>query len=228
MPKLYLSQANQGHNAGKLGYIEKAGMDAIIHATLKEFEADTRWHVYHTKAGDRIDTAEANCEEANRLNVDWYVAVHSNAGGAGAQGTIGFYYSMKSKGFGMAKAIVGAVGPLSPGAHDGLVQRPDFIEVHRPKAPACLIELDAHDWEIGVKWLTGQRPKIARALYVGICKGAGLRPLDVVAPLDYRPLKVAAVKVAEALKLPHDGVSVDANSKGAPFATLLRAIADHQ
>lgn len=182
--KLYLSQANQGHNAGVWhGYTEKAGMDAIIHSLLKEFAADNRFTVYHTAAGDRIDTAIANCDEANRIGVDRYVALHSNAGGTSARGTIGFYHSTSAKGKKLCAAIVKAVSPLSPGADHGIRTMDGFIEIHRPNAPACLIELEAHDWKIGDEWLMGKRPQIARALYEGICRGVGLVPRPVSVPL---------------------------------------------
>jgi hypothetical protein len=104
--------------------------------------------------------------------------------------------------------------------------RDGFIEIHRPIAPAVLIELEAHDWKAGVGWLTGKVPEIARALYEGICKGVGLTPLGEVTAFDYRPLKVEAIKAADALKIPHSGVDPEASSKGAPFESLLRAIAD--
>ena len=43
--------------------------------------------------------------------------------------------------------------------------------------------------------------------------------------VDYRPLKVAAVKVADAVKLAHEGVDVTEEAKGRPFDDLLVAIA---
>lgn len=174
--KLYLSQANQGHNGGPNGYTEKAGMDAIIHALVAVFKSDPRFVTKHTVAGDRIDTASANGIEANAWGADYYVALHSNAGGAGARGTFGYYLSKASRGYKVAQAIVAAVSPLSPGPNSALIAMPGFIELHTPHAPACLIELEAHDWKTGVEWLTGQRPAIARALYEGICKGTGHAP----------------------------------------------------
>ena len=47
------------------------------------------------------------------------------------------------------------------------------------------------------------------------------------AGVDYRPLKVAAVKVAKSLRIAHAGVVLTAKGKGAPFEKLLVAIADH-
>jgi len=226
MPKLYLSQANQGHNAGPLGYTEKAGMDAIIHALLREFASDPRFTVKHALAGDRIDTATENCDEANRWGADYYVALHSNAGGVGARGTIGFYHSRSPKGKALCAAIVKALAPLSPGADHGIQTKDGFIEVHRPNAPSCLIELEAHDWKIGVEWLVGKRPLIARALYEGICEGVGLEPKNGV--VDYRHLKKAALAIAKKLGLPTTGVNGNVVGKGPAFEALLRAIADHK
>jgi len=172
--RIYLSQANQAHNAGPGGYTERAGMDAISKATASVFAKDKRFVVKRNSA-DSIDTAARNCDAANAWGADYYVALHSNAG---ERGTVVFYHSRSPKGRRLATALLAAIAPLSPGAEGpGRVQTKDgFIEVHRPIAPAVLIELEAHDWKTGTTWLTGKKPAIARALYEGICKGVGLVP----------------------------------------------------
>jgi hypothetical protein len=175
--KLYISQANQAHNAGPGGYTERAGMDAISKATAAVIAKDARFTVKRNSASG-VDTAAANCDQANAWGADYYVALHSNAG---MKGTVVFHYSTSAKGRKLAEALQAAIAPLSPGAEAGdRVQTKDgFIEIHRPNAPAVLIELEAHDWAVGTSWLTGKRPAIARALYEGICKGVGLKPLPV-------------------------------------------------
>ena len=225
MIKLYLSQANQGHNPGPLGYNEKAGMDAIIHTLLQVLEKDDRFKAYHPVAGNRIDTAYENTQEANRIGVDYYIALHSNAGGVGARGTIGFYHSGSPKGKKMCSEIVQAVSKVSPGSDHGVVTMDGFIEIKYPDAPACLVELEAHDWKIGVEWLTGERKVIADALYRGICAGCGLKPLEKPTGVDYRPLKAEAIKVAKQLKIPCDQVDPKTRAKGPAFEQLLRDIA---
>lgn len=227
--KLYVSQANQAHNAGPGGYTEKAGMDAISKALAGILARDDRFLVKRNAAGSRIDTAAENGAEANAWGADYYVALHSNAGGPGARGTFGFYYSRGSKGYALAAAIVREVSPLSPGKNEALVAMPGFIELHTPRCPACLIELEAHDWAEGVKFLTGQKQVIAEALYRGICRGLGLAPArEKPEGVDYRPLKREAVRVARQLRIPRDGVDGTARGKGEPFEQLLRAIADHE
>lgn len=194
--KLYISQANQAHNAGPGGYTERAGMDAISKATAAIFAKDSRFLVKRNAASG-IDTAAANCDQANAWGAQYYVALHSNAGGVGARGTIGFYHSASPRGKRLCAAIVGAVAPLSPGADHGIRAMNGFIEIHRPHAPACLIELEAHDYRVGTAWLTGKRPAIARALYGGICKGVGLTPKPAK-PVPAKPLttgKTVTVKV---------------------------------
>jgi N-acetylmuramoyl-L-alanine amidase len=174
--KLFISQANQSHNAGPGGYTEKAGMDAISRTLAKVFAADDRFVVRSNSAGSRVDTAAENADEANRWGADYYVALHSNAG---MRGSVTFYHSGSPRGKRLAVAIQAAVAPLSPGKETaGRVRTMDgFIEIHRPHAPAVLVELEAHDWKVGVRWLTGQRKAIALALYRGICRGVGLAPL---------------------------------------------------
>jgi N-acetylmuramoyl-L-alanine amidase len=226
--KLYISQANQAHNAGPGGYTEKAGMDAVSRALTDVFKRDARFALKRNAVGERIDTATENGLEANSWGADYYVALHSNAGGPGARGTFGFYFSKGSKGYALAKAIVAEVGPLSPGTGSALIAKPGFIELHTPRCPACLIELEAHDWADGVKFLTGQKQAIAEALYRGICRGLGLAPAaEKPEDVDYRPLKREAVRIARRLRIPREGVDTAARGKGEPFETLLRAIADH-
>lgn len=177
--KVYLSQANQAHNAGPAGtgYMEKAGMNAITWTLAQMLKRDSRFLVKRNSAGNRVDTAAANCDEANAWGADLYSAWHSNAGGVGARGTIVFYFSTSKVGKRVAKALSDALSPLSPGADHGIAAHDAFIELHRPNAPAVLVELEAHDWVTGVRWLTTQRKKIARAAYEGICRGLDLEPL---------------------------------------------------
>lgn len=200
--KLYISQANQAHNAGPGGYTERAGMDAISKATAAVFAKDKRFTVKRNSASG-VDTASANGLEANRWGADYYVAIHSNAGGTGARGTFGYYYSNGSKGYKLAHAIVAAVSPLSPGPGSALIAMPGFIELHTPHAPACLIELEAHDWKTGTTWLTGKRPQIARALYEGICKGVGLAPRSTKSvPTKHVPAKPLTTGKTTTVKVP--------------------------
>jgi len=173
--KLYISQANQAHNAGPKGYTEKAGMDAISRRLAKLLVKDGRFTVKRNTAGARIDTASENTREANAWGADYYVALHSNAG---MRGTIVFHHSTSPRGKALAKAIFNQIAKLSPGAETGTRIRAwdGLIEIHGPKAPAVLVELEAHDWAGGVAWLTGKREAIALALYRGVCKGVGLKP----------------------------------------------------
>jgi len=173
--KLYISQANQEHNAGPDGYREREGMAAISKKLAAVFAKDKRFRVYRNSASG-VDTAAANCDEANRLGVDLYLALHSNAG---MKGTVTFYSSRSPKGKKLAEAIYDAIDHLSPGKESGdrTKTMDGFIEIHRPNAPAVLVELEAHDWRTGVEWLTGERDEIAHALYEGVCKGEGLDPI---------------------------------------------------
>lgn len=194
--KLYISQANQAHNAGPGGYTERAGMDAISKATAAVFAKDSRFAVKRNSASG-VDTASANTHEANAWGADYYVAMHSNAG---MKGTIVFFHSGSPKGRTLADALYHAIAPLSPGKElGGRTQVWDgLIEIHGPNAPACLIELEAHDWKTGTSWLTTKRPQIARALYEGICKGVGLKPLPVKPPVPLTTGKTVTVKVPTA------------------------------
>lgn len=190
--KVYISQANQAHNAGPGGYTEKAGMDAISKLLAGLLKADGRFLVKRNVAGDRVDTAAENADEANRWGADRYYALHSNAGGIGARGTFAFYHSASAKGKAMALAVFKALAPLSPGTEVGtrVIAKDGFIEVHRPHAPAVLVEIEAHDWKTGVEFLTGKRKQIARALYEAVCAAESLKPRPAPVALTGKVLKV--------------------------------------
>ena len=73
---------------------------------------------------------------------------------------------------------------------------------------------------LGDKWGSlgfSYDPDEQLAEYVGQWPYTAPKPVTV----DYRPLKVAAVKVADDLKIPHDGVDVTVEAKGEPFDALL-------
>lgn len=175
--KLYISQASQLHNAGPGGYTERAGMIAISRALGRRFARDPRFIVKRSPDSG-VDRATENSDAANAWHADYYVALHSNAG---MRGTVVFHHSASGKGKALAQAIYAAIAPLSPGAETGtrVQTRDGFIEIHRPNAPAVLVELEAHDYTGGVAWLTGKRAAIAQALYVGTCRGIGLEPLKL-------------------------------------------------
>jgi N-acetylmuramoyl-L-alanine amidase len=184
--KLYISQANQAHNAGPHGYTEKAGMIAIQKRVAKLLAKDPRFTVRCSPTSG-IDTATENSIAANAWGAQRYLALHSNAG---MRGTIAFYHSRSPQGKALAEAIVREVAPLSPGKETGdrVQTRDGFIEVHVPDCPAVLVELEAHDWAGGVAWLTGKREEIALALYRGVCRGCGLTPRD------FRPFVTVRVR----------------------------------
>lgn len=222
--KIYLSQANQAHNAGPGGYTEKAGCDAINRQVARWLAADDRFLVKRNVAGDRVDTAQENVNEANAWGADRYVATHSNAG---MKGTIVFYHTGSPKGLKLATCLYRELAKLSPGVETGdrVKDWDGLIEIHGPNAPAVLVELEAHDWKIGTTWLVGQRMLIARNMYEGICRGCGVEPLP--ASTDYRPLKKAALAVAKQIGVDASGVDASVPGKGPAFEDLLRRIASH-
>jgi hypothetical protein len=180
--KVYLSEANQAGNVGADGTTEKQFMVPIVNALYTLLDRDPRFAPYHCTYSGR-DTASENVAEANRLGVDRYVALHSNAGGTGARGTICFYHSGSVKGKALATALYAAIAPLSPGTSDhGIAPHDGFIEIGGPDAPAALLEIEAHDWRTGCEFLH-RYAVIARALYKGVCRGCGFEPsVEVLDP----------------------------------------------
>ncbi len=215
--KVYLSQANQKHNVGPLDYTEKEGCAAIVKKLAAVFDADERFKVKCAPVGNLIDTADENIAEANEWDADYYVAVHTNAG---EKGTITFHHSNSPKGKKLAQAIYKEVAPLSPGKEpSGRVRVMDgFKEIRGPRAPACLVELEAHDWKTGVEWITGEVADIAWALYRGICKGVGKTPKTRAKP---KPARIALTARDVTMTRP---IGVKAGWRNVGFSRYLKRV----
>ena len=173
--KIYLSQANQAHNAGPLASTEKAGMNAIAWSVAQLLMKDGRFEVKRNSAGDRIDTAYRERSGGEPLGRRPLHRLPLQRRHEGHDRLPPFAESERREDGEGARARdrrpLAGQGDRRPCAPwDGL------IEIKYPNAPAVLIELEAHDWKTGVQWLTTKRRTIARELYEGICRGVDLEP----------------------------------------------------
>ena len=101
---------------------------------------------------------------SNEMNADYYLALHSNAGGNGnAWGPIAFYHtSGKVLAERLAKELL-ATGQKSNRASN-VTRNTTLFELRCPVAPAVLLEVDFHDSPEGVAFITQRRSEIAEAI----------------------------------------------------------------
>ena len=163
----YLSPSDQTDNTGINGYgTEEAQMNALLDVITPHLDrCGVRYHRASRDLG--IDYRPA---ESDRLGADYYLALHSNAGGGGAAyGPIAFYYAAGKE---LAEELVAqlrATGQKS-NRYQSVVQNQNLYETRMMKATSCLLEVDFHDSAEGVNFIVGRRADAARAVAKAICK----------------------------------------------------------
>lgn len=166
----YLSPSNQTENVGIGDYgTEEAQMNALMDAIIPHLD---RCGVSFHRA-DRSMNLGARTAESDALGAVWYLALHSNAGGGGqAWGPIAFH---AGDGEGLARILVRellATGQRS-NRSSNLANGENLYEVRMPRAKTCLLEVDFHDSEVGVEFLTQRRADAARAIARAIVEADG-------------------------------------------------------
>lgn len=157
----YLSPSNQFENKGVGDYgSEGTQMNLLLDEVVRHLD---RCGVSYYRA-DRNMSLAARAAESDALGAKWYVAFHSNAGGNGkAWGPIAFHQEATRD---LALCLTGnllAVGQESNRAYH-TADGSGLYEVRTPKARACLLEVDFHDSETGVEFLTRHRREAAMAI----------------------------------------------------------------
>ncbi len=166
MPTVYLSPSTQEYNpyvtsAGTEEYFMNLIADAMI-PYLQQFGIN-----YYRNTPEM--TAGSSLRDSNSKNVDFHLAIHSNASGPGQEGrnrgVIVFYYPRSANGQRMADIMVQNFREIYP--------LPDLVravpttslgEVARTTAPAVLIEVAYHDNVEDAEWIQNNIDTIARAL----------------------------------------------------------------
>jgi len=215
----YLSPSNQGSNMGVGNYgSEKMQMNLLTDEIIPHLD---RAGVSFHRADADMSLAD-RVKESNAMGAVFHLALHSNAGGKGkARGAVAYYYSEAGKSFGekLVKALAG-LGQASKRS-SSVKQEKTFYELKRTAAPACLFEVDFHDSEAGVEFLTTRRSEIAEAIarviietdgkvfvpvtcgeYVDRAVRMGLVPPDVKwdDPLTWEEAAIVLVKLIDAVK----------------------------
>ena len=177
MPKIYLSPSTQDWNP----YITGSGSEEynmnLLADALEPYLLSTgiRW-VRNTPDM----TAASSIRQANSIGgFDFYLALHSNASGAGNEGNtrgiIAFYYPTSTLGREAAELFAANLREVYP--------LPDLVrtqsttslgEVRQPQAPANLIEIGYHDNYADALWIESSRPQVAQALARGLTEFFGL------------------------------------------------------
>ncbi len=166
MPTVYLSPSTQEYNqyvtgSGSEEYFMNLIADAMI-PYLEQFGIS-----YYRNTPDM--TAGSSLRDSNSKNVDFHIAIHSNASGPGQEGrnrgVVIFYYPGSSSGQRMADIMAENFKQIYP--------LPDLVrtvpttslgEVARTTAPSVLIEVAYHDNYDDAMWIENNIDLIGRTL----------------------------------------------------------------
>ncbi len=180
MPKVYLSPSQQEHNIGVGAYGTEAARCRIICRMAAELlraapSVTVRVAPDYTRLDEPADYLSA-VRDSNRWGADVHVAVHTNAGGKGADGTDTFYLSAEGKK--LAAALQRRVGAVSPGSDGGIHSQRGWAELDSTRAVAALIELAFHTDPKDALSIIAQPGLYAAALADGVCDylGISLKP----------------------------------------------------
>ena len=176
MAKVYLSPSTQDWNlyAGGLGNEEQWMRDIAIHAAAILREAG------HTVKVGGLISAGLNATDANNWGAQYYVAIHTNAGGG--VGTEAWYYTGSTLGRKLATSVYNRVAKVSSCADRGVKSSTSYIELNRPKAPSTIIELDFHDRLANAKEIIARHEQYAYAIAAGVTDLIGGTMPDPVPP----------------------------------------------
>jgi len=168
--RVYGSPSQQAHNpyTGHLG-VESVHMREVWGWAAKRLRA---CGVTVRTAADWSKLSEpANYMNAVRDSNAWkplcHVAIHSNAGGAGAAGTDTFYKWGSVAGLRLARCLQRHVAPVSPGKDHGVHAQAGWAELY-VAAPAALIEIAYHTNPADAKAIVGHPALFGNALADGI------------------------------------------------------------
>lgn len=179
MAKVFLSPSNQTNNIGVGSYgTEKYRMNQLADYVQQALQTAGIITYRDDPSKSKSDAVEL----ANSLNVDCYVAIHSNASPASSagegKGPEMLVNGNRQKSQVLGQEIYDQVAGIYPGRGRKLKVRNDLLEINSPDAPSCLIEVAFHDNLDDANWILNNMPQIGTAISNGILTYLSLAPIS--------------------------------------------------
>ena len=170
--KIYLSPSNQSSNKYATGNTnEMAQCDKIAKAAQT---ALTRCG-FSVKVGKSGDTMQNRCSESDAFKADIHMPIHTNAFDTKTTGgTLVMLYKSSTEHNKAGKALLDAVGKISPGGDYALRYRTDLYELSAPTAMSLYLEVEFHDTATGSNWIINNISNIGEAIAKGMCSYFGV------------------------------------------------------
>lgn len=177
MPRIYLSPSTQESNF----YITGSGSEEYNMNLLADALEPYLYANAISFVRNRPDmTARSSIAEANRIGgFDYYLALHSNAAGAGNEGNVRgilvFYYPTSTKGEYGASLFAAQLREVYPLPNLVRTEPTTTLgEVRQPQFPSNLIEIGYHDNAEDALWVENNMDLIAQALARALCDYFGV------------------------------------------------------
>ena len=165
--KLWLSPSNQINNIGFGEYrSEKERMNEVADVV----EPILKKQGIKVYRNDPEKSIRDYTDEANKLGVDLYFAIHSNAANGKARGTEAWCHRKGGEGERFARRILDNLMTIYPGPDRGVKEgynRFGDKPMHEPAAPKCasvLVEIAFHDNETDATWIIDNIEPIGKVL----------------------------------------------------------------
>lgn len=169
MPTIYLSPSTQEYNLYTTSGNEEYWMNLIADDMIPYLQ---QYGINYFRNTPDM-TAGSSLRDSNSKNVDFHLAIHSNASGesqAGRnRGPVIYYYPTSSNGLRMAEILAQKFREIYPTPNlVKILPTTSLGEVSRTSAPSVLIEVAFHDNSEDVNWITNNINNIAAAISSGV------------------------------------------------------------
>ena len=168
--KIYISPSSQPANTYAVGDTNEQEQCRRIGAALEA----ALWRCgFDAKAG-LSGSMYTRVPESNDFGADLHLPIHTNAFDGKVAGLRIMVYKKGGEAEAIAKAIMAALAPITPGASDGISAQPQLYEIGSSKALCVYIEVGFHDNPEEAQWIIDHTQDIAEAICKGLCSHYGV------------------------------------------------------
>ena len=200
--KIYISPSSQPANTYAVGDTNEQEQCRRIGAALEK--ALSRCG-FDAKAG-LSGSMYTRVPESNDFGADLHLPIHTNAFDGSVAGLRIMVYKKGGEAEQIAKAIMAALAPITPGASDGISEYPGLYEVKNSNAICVYVEVGFHDNPQEAQWIIDHTQAIAEAICKGLCSHYGVTYVPGEQTI-YRVQVGAFLEKRNALRLRDDLIS---------------------
>lgn len=170
--KIYLSPSNQNGNTYAYGNTNEMAQCNKIASYAKTALERCGFEVKKAAEGQSMYTSVS---DSNSWGADLHIPIHTNAfDGTVTGGTLVMIYSSASENSKAANAILGAVGPITPGKDYSVRVNTSLYELSSTSAVAVYLECEFHDTVQGAKFIVENTKELGEAIAKGVCDYYGV------------------------------------------------------